>query len=28
LGVKFLDHLIVTKNNYFSLREHFRELLH
>lgn len=28
LGVKFLDHLIVSKNNYFSLREHFRELLH
>lgn len=28
LGVKFLDHLIVSKKNYFSLREHFRELLH
>lgn len=27
MGVKLLDHLIVCKNNYFSIREHFSELL-
>jgi DNA repair protein RadC len=28
MGVKLLDHLIVCKNNYFSIREHFSELLY
>ncbi len=27
MGLKLLDHLIVTQNNYFSIREHFSELL-
>lgn len=26
MGVKLLDHLVVGKNSYFSIREHFREL--
>ena len=27
LGVKLLDHLIIGKSNYFSIKEHFSELL-
>jgi DNA repair protein RadC len=27
MGVSLLDHLIVSKNSYFSLKEHFSELL-
>lgn len=27
LGVKLLDHIIIGKNNYFSIKEHFGELL-
>ena len=27
MGVKLLDHLIVCKNNFFSIREHFTELI-
>lgn len=27
MGVKLLDHLIVCKNNFFSIREHFAELI-
>lgn len=27
MGIKLLDHLIVCKNNFFSIREHFVELI-
>ncbi len=27
LGVKLLDHIIITKNGFFSIKEHFAELL-
>jgi DNA repair protein RadC len=27
MGIKLLDHLVVGKNNYFSIKEHFSELL-
>lgn len=27
MGIKLLDHLIICKNNFFSIREHFVELL-